>query len=75
MTFKKWPKIQNSYQQKFIDVFLAEFPKLEDETFVVTEKLHGRNVQIYFEPNKPWKVGKRSSQTLEGRKTVFISER
>lgn len=71
---KKWPKIHNSYQQKFIDRFLSEFPELRDESFVITEKLHGSSLQIYFEPNKPWRVGKRTAFLAEGEKFFGIHE-
>lgn len=60
MTFKKWPSIENSYRQKFIDVFLTEFPELAKETFIVTEKIHGANIQFYFEPGKPYRIGSRN---------------
>lgn len=66
MSFLKWPKIQNSYQQKFIDVFLAEFPELKDEAFAVTEKLHGTNLQLYFQPQQPYRVGTRNHFLEEG---------
>lgn len=74
MTFQKWPKIQNSYQQKFIDVFLAEFPELAEETFVITEKLHGSCLQIFFQPNQPWQVGKRTAFLADGEKFFGVRD-
>ncbi len=74
MTHKKWPRIENSYQRKFIDRFLAEFPELEEETFVITEKLHGSSVQVFFEPNEPWRVGKRTAFLADGEKFFGIHE-
>lgn len=68
MTFLRWPEIQNSYQQKFIGIFLVEFPELKDETFAVTEKLHGSNLQIFLESNKPYRVGTRNHFLEEGEK-------
>jgi len=65
MTFKKWPSVENHYRQKFIDRFLHEFPELENEAYVITEKIHGMNLQILFEPNKPWKVGRRTAWLKE----------
>lgn len=45
--FKKWPSVENTYQKKFIDVFLAEFPELAEETykesFPSTARLKNRN--------------------------------
>lgn len=64
--FKKWPSIENSYREKFIDVFLAEFPELEQETFQITEKLHGSNVQLFFVPNQPRRIGSRNQWVDEG---------
>lgn len=64
----RWPKIQNAYRQEFIDIFLAEFPELENETFVISEKLHGRNLQLYFQPNKLYRVGTRTRFLEEGEK-------
>ena len=72
--FCRWPKIHNSYQQKFIDRFLSEFPELENETFVITEKLHGSSVQVFFSPNEPWKVGKRTAFLGDDEKFFGIHE-
>lgn len=74
MTFRKWPRVENSYRQEFIGRFLREFPELEDESFVVTEKLHGSSVQVFFSPNEPWKVGKRTAFLAEGEKFFGIHE-
>lgn len=74
MTFQKWPKIHNSYQQKFIERFLREFPELEKETFVITEKLHGSSVQVFFSPNEPWSVGKRTAFLKDDEKFFGIHE-
>lgn len=70
--FKKWPRVENSYQQKFIDRFLNEFPELAVEMYVVTEKLHGSNMQIFFERNLSWRVGKRTAFLAEGEKFFNI---
>ena len=70
----RWPRIENSYQQKFIDVFLSEFPELEKETFVITEKLHGSSVQVFFSPNEPWRIGKRTAFLKDDEKFFGIHE-
>lgn len=72
MIFKKWPSIENSYQQKFIDVFLAEFPDLAEEGFVITEKLHGSSLQVFFQPNESWIIGKRTAYLEDGEKFFGI---
>lgn len=63
-----WPGIENSYRQKFIDRFLAEFPELEEEGFVITEKIHGSNLNVLFAPNEPRRVGKRTAWLREDEK-------
>jgi len=59
--FKRWPSIENSYRQKHIAWFLERYPELADETFVITEKLHGSNFQWYFQPGKPVQAGSRNN--------------
>jgi Rnl2 family RNA ligase len=58
-TFKKWHSIENSYRQETIDYYLRQCPELPDEQYTITEKLHGSNFQIYFQPNEPVRVGSR----------------
>jgi len=72
MTFKKWPSIENSYRERFIYPFLGQHQELNDETFVITEKLHGSNIQLYFEPNKPCRVGSRNRFLSAGDKFFDI---
>jgi hypothetical protein len=65
MTFLRWPSIENTYRKKFIAVFLNEFPELANEMYVITEKLHGSNIQFFFEPEKPYRIGSRN-QWVDG---------
>lgn len=58
--FKKYNSIENSYQGKYINRWLANNEGLKTETYIITEKVDGANIQIYFEPNTEYKVGKRS---------------
>lgn len=44
--FKKFPSIENHYQQKNIDYWLRLYPELKDEDYVITEKLDGANFAI-----------------------------
>jgi len=64
--FKKYSSIGNSYQSKPVLYWLKAFPELKDETFILREKLDGANIQLYFEPDQPMRVGKRSSFLTEG---------
>lgn len=66
MSFKKYSSIENSYRQKYILKCIQEFPDLQNEEFIATEKLDGANIQFYFRPNQPYLVGKRSSYIEEG---------
>lgn len=61
MPFIKYPEIENSYRQKFIDDFLFHNPSAKDNKYVAQIKLDGSNVQFIFEPDKEMKIGKRSS--------------
>jgi len=66
MTFKKWPSIENTYREKFIAQFLDEFPELADETYIITEKLHGSNIQVYLsQDHDEIQIGSRN-QFLKG---------
>jgi Rnl2 family RNA ligase len=47
MKFKKFSSLENTYKQKVIDNIL--FSDQADQSFVVTEKLHGANFSFYFE--------------------------
>ena len=58
--FIRWPSIENSYRKKFIQKAVEEFPELVVCEYEVTEKLHGTNVQFYFEPGKEMKVASRN---------------
>lgn len=58
--FKKYPSIENSYRQKFIDRFLNVNPQLRDERFIITEKRDGSNIQLIFEPGKDLQIGSRN---------------
>ena len=59
MKFLKWPSVENAYRKKFIAVFLDEFPELTQVEYVITEKLHGANLQLAFAPGEPMCVGTR----------------
>lgn len=59
--FKKYNSLENSYQVKFISYFTDKNPELSTETYIITEKLDGANIQVYFEPNTKRRLGKRTS--------------
>ena len=72
MTFKRWPSIENHYRAKEITWWLNHYPELQDERYVLTEKIHGSSVQLYFEPNKPYRVGTRNRLLSAGDKFFDI---
>jgi len=61
MEFKKYLSLENHYQQKHIDFFLELHPELKNETFIISEKIHGANIQLSFDPKGNFEYGKRTS--------------
>lgn len=61
MIFKKWHSIENSYRQKYIDSCLDMHPELRDETYIITEKLHGSNFSWVFSPGFPIRAASRNN--------------
>ncbi len=59
--FKHWPEIENSYHRRFVTDFVNQYPELKDETFVITEKIHGSNMQWFFRTNKDMLAGSRNN--------------
>jgi Rnl2 family RNA ligase len=66
MTFKKYPSIENSYRDKFVQYMLDQYPELCDAVYIVTEKIDGSNIQLIFEPSKPVQVASRNRVLTPG---------
>jgi len=64
--FKKYNSIENSYRAKHILKALEWYPELKDCKYSIREKIDGSNLQLYFAPGQPMKVGKRSAFLSEG---------
>jgi len=64
--FKKYPEIQNSYQRAFIRKVLATFPELENEVYVLQEKIDGANLQLIFSPDSEMQVASRKQIRCKG---------
>ncbi len=61
MLFKKYPSIENSYQQKYINWFASNSEvDLNTEQFVLQLKLDGANFQVYITEDS-YHFGKRTS--------------
>lgn len=66
MSFKRYSSIDNSYRTKEINYWKEHNPTLENETFILQEKIHGSNIQLVFSPNQEMQVGKRSALIPKG---------
>jgi len=80
MTFVKWPSIENTYRQRFVDMFLGEFPELANTVYILLEKLHGANFQFMVSSHRDVRAGSRrryleSSSTFQGVKVADMLER
>ena len=60
--FQKYPSIENCYHQKHIDMWRGYFPELDNELFVLQEKMHGANIQFEVEPGGQCRVFSRKQQ-------------
>jgi Rnl2 family RNA ligase len=62
MKFKKWSSIENHYNSKFINGFLKKCggQLLNNERFIITEKIDGSNFSVIFYPEGYWQFAKRS---------------
>ena len=65
MEFKKYNSIENSYRDKFIEKIMQIVPP--DETWCVTEKIHGANFSFITDGNEV-KCAKRSGIIVENEK-------
>ena len=59
--FKKYTSIENSYRQKYILKAVGEYPELQKQKYIIQEKIDGSNLQLFFEPCRKMRVGKRSA--------------
>jgi len=65
--FKKYPSIENHYQSKFIERFLELYPELAYQSYIITEKLHGCNIQIHITKDNI-EIGKRTDWVKDDEK-------
>lgn len=64
--FRKYPSIENHYQQSYISRFMSKNPSYTETVFCVQEKIDGANIQIIMKPNEKYQVGKRNSLLENG---------
>ena len=60
MEFKKYCSIENTYREKEIGFWLAKYPELLNEQYIIEEKIHGSNFSIWMNKDG-YKLGKRTS--------------
>lgn len=60
--FVKYNSIENHYNVKFLNKIPQD---IKDSAWISMEKLDGANLSLYFQPNQPMKVGKRSGWVTE----------
>lgn len=60
MPFIKYPSIENHYYKEHINFKKQEFPGMADGHFLIHEKIHGANIQIILDVDKPMEVGTRN---------------
>lgn len=59
--FSRWVSIENHYREKYINDVLSFHPQLADETFVITEKIHGSNFHWHLSPSQPIRAASRNN--------------
>ena len=67
MKFKRYPSIENSYRQKFIDMITIN-PELMSQQWIVMEKLNGTHLDVYIDVDGTIKFAKRSGFIKEDEK-------
>lgn len=58
--FRRYPKIENSYRQKTINMFLKHHPELENEWYVIQHKYDGANISLIFMPDRILRIATRN---------------
>jgi len=61
MEFKRYPSLDNHYQNKVIDRWLNYNPELQEIEMLVTEKIDGANFQIVIHKDGTIQCGKRTT--------------
>lgn len=72
MSFLRYPDINGSHHEGYVAYFLRQHPELADVEYTISEKVHGANFQVYFEPHMPWQYGKRRHWIGKGEKFFGI---
>ena len=72
MSFIRWPSIENSYREEFIQRAVEQFPELAVCKYAIMEKIHGTNMQFHFEPGQEMRVASRNRYLEPGSKFYDI---
>ena len=73
INFKKYQSIDNYYLAN-IELWKEKYLDIEEEKFVILEKIDGANIQFIFEPNIPYRIGRRTNLLKENEKFYNIWE-
>lgn len=60
INFEKFPSLIQHYDAAKIAYWLNKAPGLAARNYVILEKLHGANIQLFFTPGKPTRVARRN---------------
>jgi len=66
MAFKKYPSIDNSYQEKEMQWWLRSHPELTLVDYIIEEKIHGANFSLEFTPDGEHFIGRRKARVPDG---------
>lgn len=58
--FHKYPEIENTYRNKYIDKFVKHNPKSRKNRYIYQVKYDGSNISLLFNPSEEMRIAKRS---------------
>ncbi len=64
--FLKYPEIEDFDRTKYIEKFLAEFPDLSQQRFILQEKINGANIAFIYTPKQPIQYASRERIITKG---------
>ena len=62
MTYNKYGKTKNCTDGKSLRQWLARFPELDGQDYVITEKIDGANFQLIFTKGEDLRFGSRNNE-------------
>ena len=71
---KTYIEIEPIYRKKYINSFVEKFPDLSTAEFILTEKIDGTNVRLYFKIDGTLVLGSRNQVLEEGKDHFWLRE-